>query len=146
VFSLAAVICAICPPTNANLPSTSCARGAPILPSLPGRASFTTFHPLDFAAHPLHSPRPSQLFLSFNGPDHRLSCDPHGDRAYYLGPLSPTTAVTVSMSSPLALNAPPLTLHTFPSPSFTSPSLTYPQPFLPHLFQPVLPSPSMART
>ncbi len=27
-----------------------------------------------------------QLCLSFNRPDHRLSWDPHGDRAYYLGP------------------------------------------------------------
>jgi hypothetical protein len=26
------------------------------------------------------------MSFSFNGPDHRLSWDPHGDRAYYLGP------------------------------------------------------------
>ncbi len=50
----------------------SCALGAPISHSLPGRA------------HPLHSP--GQLCLSFIGPDHRISLDPHGDSAYYLGP------------------------------------------------------------
>ncbi len=82
VLSLAAVVCAICPPTNGNLPSTSCARGAPILPSLPDRASFTTF---PWTSPPTHFTPPGQLFLSFNGPDQRLSWDPHGDRAYYLG-------------------------------------------------------------
>ncbi len=86
---------------------------------------------------------PGQLCLSFNGPDYRLSWDPHEDRAYYLGP---ATAVTVSMSSPLALNASPSPLHTFPYPSSTSPSLTYPHLYPPHLLQPALPPPSMART
>jgi hypothetical protein len=29
---------------------------------------------------------PGYLCLAFNGPDYRLSWDPHGDRVYYLGP------------------------------------------------------------
>ena len=52
----------------------------------PSLSAWSGLHhlPYDFAAHPLHPP--GQLCLAFNSPDHRLSWDPHGDRAYYLGP------------------------------------------------------------
>ncbi len=80
----------------------------------------------DFAAHPLHPP--DQLCLAFSGPDHRLSWDPHGDRAFMP---SHTTAATAFILSPPALNAPlsPLDIHPpalfslcrvrpFPTPSY----------------------------
>ncbi len=52
----------------------------------PSLSAWSGLHhlPYDFSAHPIHPP--GQLCLAFNGPDHRLSWDPHGDRAYYLGP------------------------------------------------------------
>jgi hypothetical protein len=79
-------------------------------------------HPYNFSAH--HPP--GQLCLAFNDPNHRLSWDPHGDRAYYLGPALTHYFVTESMLSPHALNASPSPLHTFPSPSFILLRLTFP--------------------
>ncbi len=52
----------------------------------PSLSAWPSLHrlPYDYAAHPLHPP--GQLCLAFSGPDHRLSWDPHGDRAFILGP------------------------------------------------------------
>jgi hypothetical protein len=66
-----------------NLPSMYCVLGAPIRPSLPGRAfttSLTTSPPTHFI------PPANYAYPSTVRPDHRLSWDPHGDRTYYLGP------------------------------------------------------------
>jgi hypothetical protein len=52
---------------------------------VPSLSAWSGHHlPYDFSAHPIHPP--GQLCLALNGPDHRLSWDSLGDRAYCLGP------------------------------------------------------------
>jgi hypothetical protein len=91
-------------------------------------------------------PTPGQLCLSFNSPDHRLSWDPHGDRAYYLGPaLTHYRCHRVYIVS-TSTERITLTLAHFPLPYFHFTESDLPPPLPTSPTSPVLPPPSTART
>ncbi len=100
----------------------------------PSLSAWSSVHhlPYDFAAHPLHPP--GQLCLSW---------DPHGDRAYYLGPA--LTHYRCHRVYIVSTRTKRITLYLahFPLTFFHFAESNLPPP---HLLQPALSPPSMART